>query len=69
MTRWTQMPRHSPNKEKIELCNSQGKLSLQLIDQFFRQGFLEKDLAVRFSISQTSLKQDVDSMGHRDVAQ
>lgn len=60
MTRWTQMQRHSSNKENIKE-NAIHKEALQLIDQFFlflcrvRQGFPEQDLAVRFGISQSSV--------------
>ncbi|XP_021348809.1 uncharacterized protein LOC110447438 [Mizuhopecten yessoensis] len=60
MIRWSEMQRHFSNTEIIKL-NTYRFEALPLIDQFFlfmcrvRQGFPEQDLAVRFSISQSSV--------------
>ncbi|XP_046562721.1 uncharacterized protein LOC124271611 [Haliotis rubra] len=60
MIRWTQMQRHSSNMDKLKTSAFHNE-SLPLIDQFFmflcrvHQGLLERDLAVRFNVSQSSV--------------
>ncbi len=60
MVRWSQMQRHSSNIDNIRV-GAFNDTSLTLIDQFFlflcrvKQGFPEKDLSIRFGVSQSSV--------------